>query len=39
MITERLKTLKSFRLSQAKKQKVSYGVFFVKQGKKKKEVK
>ena len=36
MITEKSKTLKSFRLSQAKKQKVSYGVFFVKQGKKKK---
>ena len=35
MITEKSKTLKSFRLSQAKKQKVSYGVFFVKQGKKK----
>ena len=39
MITERSKTLKSFRLSQAKKQKVSYGVFFVKQGKKKTKVK
>ena len=33
-MTKKSKTLKSFRLSQARKQKVSYGGFFKKQGKK-----